>query len=589
MKMKLAFRLCSFFLMLTTFAHPSPAAERDGTLVLLSPSEIADLRQWVENAKQELTLLQDDTLRGTLEQRRKMIIQEFEAIVNRSSKKENELLTRYTLNRALEIDELVGDSPAPSELQSLVSFLDSTIVLAKSFYTDDQKYLEAIGRREKPDLQLPMAVFAHQYAENLLEFSRTFVRPSLEYQITYKALGWLANDLNSERNLLRIQFAESITRIARLQSRYTAEAAGNDAELLESIRKFKWEYRERVLQHVLEVNTEISEAIKRAEAKRREDERLAKLSEEERAREAARTAAEKKWAEENRLFLEKLEGSHKENAKYYASILKFHPESGEIFGRVFRSSTSGRIMEFTLQNGKLAAKYRHQNYYSVSTSVELFDGEFLLSMTRDNARWSVFPSGKDCILFDFKSGKDTLCDSSKLDVRTKSSQLGVYLSKKTARYFIIKNVNGKTEITYNHARIYGPAYANFQSPNQIKYSHDGNQSEYLLEWIDENCLKFSWGWAESDVLCRNRAVQVVPHGIYRSGSGREMIFRHAADASVTVDYNHTPGQRDVIVENGVGFIRDFHWGFEIESASCLSIYWGYGDKDRLCKTNRDKE
>ncbi len=278
-------KLLYLILALALHAPATLSAVREGTQVQLSPSEVADLKQWVENAKQELTLLQDDTLRGTLEQRRKMIIQEFEAIVNRSSKKENELLTRYTLNRALEIDELVGESPAPSELQSLVSFLDSTIVLAKSFYTDDQKYLEAIGRREKPELQLPMAVFAHQYAENLLEFSRTFVRPSLEYQITYKALGWLANDLNSERNLLRIQFAESITRIARLQGRYPETAKDEDAELLQSIRKLKWEYRERVLHHVLEVNKEITDAIKRAEAKRREDERLARLTAEERRRE----------------------------------------------------------------------------------------------------------------------------------------------------------------------------------------------------------------------------------------------------------------------------------------------------------------
>lgn len=174
---------------------------------------------------------------------------------------------RYTLNRALEIDDLVGANPAPSELQSLVAFLDSTIELSKSFYTDDQKYLEAIGRGDTPQLQVPMAIFAYQYAEMILQFSRTFLRPTLEYQMTFKALGWLANDLNSPRNLARIQFAETITRIARLQKKFVQIPEGSDPKILTSIRQFKWEYRERVIKHLATVNSEIRESLEKAEKK----------------------------------------------------------------------------------------------------------------------------------------------------------------------------------------------------------------------------------------------------------------------------------------------------------------------------------
>ncbi len=257
---------------------------REGTQVLLSPSDIENLKVWIENAKHDLELLQDDTRRGTLEERRVRIVRDFEAIVGRSSRKENEILMRYTLNRALEVDELVGAHPAPSELQSLVAFLDSTVTLSKSFYTDDIRYLEAIGRGASPELQTPMPVFAYQYAEMILRFSRTFLRPELEYSITFNALGWLANDLNSERNLMRIQFAESIMRIARIQSKYPEKPKATDLSLLRSIRDFKYEYRERVLKHILSLNTEIRDSLERAERKRAEDERLAKLSAEERAR-----------------------------------------------------------------------------------------------------------------------------------------------------------------------------------------------------------------------------------------------------------------------------------------------------------------
>jgi hypothetical protein len=257
------------------------ALKREGTQVLLSAAEIADLKQWVENAKTDLSHLEDEIAKGTLEDRRSKIVREFEAIVGRSGAKENELLMRYVLNRALAIDEMVGQTPAPSEMQSLVAFLGSTVQLAKSFYTDDQKYLEAVG----PQLQTPMALFAYQYSEMLLSFSRTFLRPELEYKVTFSALGWLGNDLNSSRNLLRIQFADSIGRIARLQTLHSENPAGDDQALLKAVRQFKFEYRERVLKHILEVNSEIRESLEAAARKKAEDARLASMAIEERERE----------------------------------------------------------------------------------------------------------------------------------------------------------------------------------------------------------------------------------------------------------------------------------------------------------------
>ncbi len=242
--------MVKFFLLLSlisTQVFSTVEIPREGTQTLLSPSEVADLRQWIENAKNDLAALEDETRLGNLEDRRRRITQEFEAIVSRSAKKENELLTRYTLNRSLEIDELLGADPAPSELQSLVAFLDSTLRLAKGFYTDDQKYLEAMGRGDKPELQTPMPVFAYQYAEMILAFSRTFIRPELEYSVTFKALGWLANDLNSSRNLDRVQYADSILRIERLQKKFSENNSAEIETVLNNIRLFKWEYRERIL------------------------------------------------------------------------------------------------------------------------------------------------------------------------------------------------------------------------------------------------------------------------------------------------------------------------------------------------------
>jgi hypothetical protein len=276
---------------------PQTVLPREGTKILLSPEEVADLKKWIDNARQDLANLQDDLRRGTLENRRSRIVREFEITVAKSGAKENELLMRYTLNRALETDELVGKNPAPSELQSLVAFLDTSIELSKSFYTDDQKYLEAIGRGEAPKLQTPMAIFGYQYAQKILEISRTFLRPELEYRLTFAALGWLANDLNSSRNLSRIQFSDTITRIARLQQLYPMTPVGDDQAVLLSIRQFKWEYRERVLKQIRELNGDFDKEQEEAQKKALEATRLAALSEsqredEKRLAEAAKVQAE---------------------------------------------------------------------------------------------------------------------------------------------------------------------------------------------------------------------------------------------------------------------------------------------------------
>jgi hypothetical protein len=262
-------RLRIFLVMVVLFSWTSQADDppaREGTKTQLSASEIADLKQWVENAKHDLSILQDEHERGSLEERRSSLTRDFEAIVGRSGKKENELLMRYVLNRALEISEIVGPTPDPSELQSLVSFLDATIELSKGFYTDDQKYLEAIGKGVAAELQTPMDVFAYKYTELLLGFSRTFLRPELEYRITYKALGWLGNDLNSSRNLSRVQHSEVIVRIGRLQAKFPEEPAGASHEILKSIRKFKWEYRERVSQLLRSTSTAIQAEMGRNNA-----------------------------------------------------------------------------------------------------------------------------------------------------------------------------------------------------------------------------------------------------------------------------------------------------------------------------------
>ncbi len=324
----------------------SKASEsREGTKVTLSPGEVADLRQWVENAKHELGILEDETRRGRLEQRRERYVREFAAIVSRSASKENELLMRYVLNRALFVDELIGRDPAPSELQSLVAFLDSTIDLAKKFYADDQRYLDAIGRGQSANFETPMPVFAYRYADLILRFSRTFIRPAFEYQITFAALGWLANDLNSPRNLDRIRFSEAITRISRLQSRFPEIPTGADSSQLEAIREFKWEYRERVLKHLVDTVAEIKEAEALARRIAEEEKRLAQLSLEEQAKERER---------QERILARKNKG-----APPQGSLISSLEKTSELYQKIRRYENSAEDVAKGLAAAKKLAQTHH--------------------------------------------------------------------------------------------------------------------------------------------------------------------------------------------------------------------------------------
>jgi hypothetical protein len=586
----------------TFAAVEAPTSAREGTKVLLTASEISDLKQWVENAKNDLALLQDDLRRGNLEERRKRTVAEFEAITGRSGAKENELLMRYTLNRALEINDLVGLTPAPSELQSLVAFLDSTIELSKGFYTDDQKYLEAIGRGEAPQLQLPMAIFAHQYAETLLLFSRTFLRPELEYRVTYKALGWLANDLNSSRNLARIQYGETITRVARLQKKYEENPAGDDQEILRNIRLFKWEYRERVLKHVSSVNADVMKSIELIKQKKLEEERLARMQEEDRRREISRlevermkklaeieeekrqAEVERKLIEEEQRQLENLKNGLLKSGSKRTPILQIDTQSKRIYGRIFRSETTGRTFDFTLKNGKIEAHYSHQTSHFETKNVEFIDGDLLINMTSGH-NWTIHPSkNPDCIIFDFGE-KDTLCSSAKLPVTHNVDLHGVYISKTTSRFWIYEAQGKGHRAQFVHRGAVGWQRPTFVSPNGVR-TQGASSDVYSFEWLSPDCILFSWGLAETDTLCRYSEKAITPHGIFKSET-RQMIIRVLPDGGIDVDYNQAPGRKNVIYANNVGYIPDFQWGFVVENENCILIKWDVGLSDRLCKQKTD--
>jgi hypothetical protein len=218
---------------------------REGTKVEMSDSEVAELKQWIQNAKYALEQLQENFRLMSLDEKLSVTRSEFNRIVNESGAKANELYVRYILNRALLVSDIVGPNPGAQEKEGLLGLYVESIELAEKSYVDDAAYLDAIGKGVAPSKDLKhIAVFGVEYADRLLAYSQTFLDPRVEYKLTRTALGLLGNDLNSARNLNRTLFTPEIIKIQQLLKIFPQEPKSDTRAVMQDIRKMKYEYRE---------------------------------------------------------------------------------------------------------------------------------------------------------------------------------------------------------------------------------------------------------------------------------------------------------------------------------------------------------
>jgi hypothetical protein len=231
----------------------------EGTKIEIQASEVADLRRWAETAKTKVDILQDDIRYLKLAEKRQALVEGIQNIIGNSNGKESDLLMVYFLRRALKIDEAVGPTQLESELQSVVSMLETSAQKSKDYYTDDQSYLTAIGQNEKPKGLKLMPIFGLEYFDYIQNLAPTFLNPKVEYKITRTALGWYGNDLNSNRNALdRPLFSEEIIRISELLKKYPANPPVGQQELKSAIRNLKYQIRERILPSVKSKTAEVA-------------------------------------------------------------------------------------------------------------------------------------------------------------------------------------------------------------------------------------------------------------------------------------------------------------------------------------------
>ncbi len=233
---------------------PSQGVFLEGTEIDLSEEEVKELRRWVDTAQVELKR-SGDILRNkaTPTAKRDALVLHIKNIVEKSGTKDNEVLTRIVLNRALKVVEICQASEAPIVIESTLLFLLESIELAKKVYVSDKAYLVAISdvSQAKPESS---ENFAFDYAEMLMRLSGSFLNPEMEYFIMRAGFGWLGHDLNSSRNLNRALFSEEIILIKDLIDRDFPKEIASDAVERQThnlIFNMRREYRENLRKNLV--------------------------------------------------------------------------------------------------------------------------------------------------------------------------------------------------------------------------------------------------------------------------------------------------------------------------------------------------
>ncbi len=233
-------------MLLTRTVHAQQETKYDeGTQVELSEADVAGLRKWIDNAQTSLNALTNKVRGERSSEQRKTFVDTFKSIVDASGKKENELLMRYVLNRALYVDNIVGTNPGSTDVDVLLSFFEKSVEMALAHYVDDAEYLKTVLSVQPEELR-PMHDFALAYMLVAEEHAKRFLNPQSEYRVRRASLGWLSADLNSSRCMNTALFSEEILYIQDLVKNTYKENVSS-TEVLGLIQQIKADFHRNIL------------------------------------------------------------------------------------------------------------------------------------------------------------------------------------------------------------------------------------------------------------------------------------------------------------------------------------------------------
>jgi hypothetical protein len=210
----------------------SPLALQEGIQRELSASQIAEILPWAKDSKIFLVDLLDAISSLPMDQKIESLQVGIAQVVTESASKQSEMIMRYSLNRALVLNEIlnkettegaVGTSDAKARL------LIASIKLALKYYDSD---IANISSKKS----LPYAAFGVEYFQFLTELNKSIFDASAQYNIQRTALEFLQWDLYRDVN--NASFAPQIVKINNSLKMYPTKRI-SDAYSINYIRQMK--------------------------------------------------------------------------------------------------------------------------------------------------------------------------------------------------------------------------------------------------------------------------------------------------------------------------------------------------------------
>jgi hypothetical protein len=234
-----------------------PAVLNEGTQVALTDAQIAELLPWVNKSKIKLNELLVRAEEFSSEERINFLLEGIQLTVNESSSSYSELLMKFTLNRAVVVNQILNDEIDPGSVglaDVRLRVLTTSIKMAIEYVDSD---IATLSGKEKVNY----GMFGKYYFNFLNELNKSIYDTSAQYDIQRSALEWLQWDLY--RDLNNAKYGPAIIKINKSLKEFP-ESGVSDQEAISKIRLMKKIAINLELTDSLLVNKMISPRINKA-------------------------------------------------------------------------------------------------------------------------------------------------------------------------------------------------------------------------------------------------------------------------------------------------------------------------------------
>jgi hypothetical protein len=221
-----------------------PAILQEGTQRELTAAQVAELLPWAKDSKIFLNDLLTHIQSLSSADKVDRLIEGIKTVVGESAPKNSELLMRYSLNRALVLNEILTKQMGADEVGTIdvqIRVLTLSIKLAMKYYETDMLTLSKKS-------VTPFVVFGLDYFSFLTELNKSVFDASAQYSIQRTSLEWLQWDLY--RDLNNTAFAPQIVKINNSLKIFPSKKL-TDAQSISYIRQMKAVSQELKVQETL--------------------------------------------------------------------------------------------------------------------------------------------------------------------------------------------------------------------------------------------------------------------------------------------------------------------------------------------------